>query len=330
MIDSRTSLTVSVVMPTYNRAHLLPPVVESILSQDFRDLELVIVDDGSTDNTAEVVQEIQARDPRVRYVRLPQNRGVGFARDAGLRYAPGRYIALADSDDLWMPGRLREQVAILEKHLEIDILFGDWWDINHVKGARRRAFEGSPGLQEVETRPLGNGLFFVERGLETGILKSNFIQLATVVLRQEMYNRVGGVKANLRMSEDLEFCWRAAVLGARFAYLDRPLIERHVYKDSITAQGDRSWLERLAAVEAMYGTCRQLGRRDLVPHVRATEVRTYCNLLRIYGEQGERGRVLRTYFWSLRRGFSLRATKWFLVALLGPGALAWAVREGKG
>jgi glycosyltransferase involved in cell wall biosynthesis len=323
------SPTVSVVMPTYNRAHLLPPVVESILSQDFRDLELVIVDDGSTDNTAEIVQEIQAQDPRVRYVRLPQNRGVGFARDAGLRYAQGQYIALADSDDLWLPGRLGEQVAILEKYPEIDILFGDWWDINHVKGTRRRAFEGSPGLQEVEARPLGNGLFLVERGLETGILKSNFIATPTMVLRRGVLDRVGGFLPYLKTPE-LEFYWRAAVLGARFAYLERPLIERHVHRDSRTAQGDRLHLERLEAVEAMYGTCRRLGRRDLAPHVRATEVRTYCNLLRIYGERGDRGRVLRTYLWSLRRGFSLRATKWFLVALLGPRALAWAVRKGKG
>lgn len=321
-----SSPAVSVVMPTYNRAHLLPPVVESILSQDFQDLELIIVDDGSTDSTAEIVREMQARDPRVRYLSLPQNRGLGFARDAGLRYAPGKYIALADSDDLWVPGRLREQVEVLEKYPEIDILFGDFWNINHVRGTRHRAFENSPGLREVVLRPLGEDLFLVESGLEVGILKSNFVGTPTMVLRRKVFDRVGGFVPHLKTPVDLEFCWRAAVMGAQYAFLDRPLIERHVYGDSLTAQWDRPHLDRLDAVEIMYQTCRRLGRRDLLPHVRATEVRTCCNLLRIYGERGQRIRALRTYLGSFRRGVSTRALAWFLAALAGPWASTWIVR----
>lgn len=303
--------------------------MESILSQDLRDLELVIVDDGSTDDTEALMREIQARDPRLRYVPLPQNRGLGFARDAGLRYAPGKYIALADSDDLWLPGRLREQVEILERYPEIDILFGDFWDIDHVRGTRHLVFERSPGLRDVVARPLGDGLFLVERGLEIGILRSNFIATPTMVLRRKVIDRIGGFDIHL-MSSDLEFCWRAAVLGAQYAYLDRPLLERHVQSDNLIAQGDRPWLERLEAVEVMYRTCHREGRQDLLKHVRATELRTYHNLLRIYGESGQRGQALRAYLGSLKRGVSVRASAWFLAALAGPKALAWIVRIRKG
>jgi glycosyltransferase involved in cell wall biosynthesis len=311
-------------MPTYNRAHLLPPVIESILSQDFEDLELVIVDDGSTDGTRALARQMQVRDPRVRYVPLPQNRDVGFARDAGLRYAPGRYIALADSDDLWLPGRLSGQIEILEKHAEIDFLFGDFWDIDHGRGTRHRAFEGSPGLQHVASRPLGDDLFLVEKGMETGLLRSNFIATPTVVMRKSVLDQVGSFDSRLQ-SPELEFYWRAAVLGAQFAYLDRPLLERNVYSDSKTAQGVVRF-QRLDAIEAMYYTCRRLGRRDLLPHVRATEVRTYCGLLHIYGERKERLQVLHAYVRSLKRGVSARASAWFLVAMLGPKALSSIVR----
>ena len=128
--------TVSIVMPTYNRADLLPRSIASILSQDFDDLQLLIVDDGSTDNTASVVKEIQNQDSRVRYLRLPENRGIGYARNAGLQHVTGKYIGLADSDDLWLPGKLKTQVEIMEQHPEIEVLFGDFWDIDHLKGTK--------------------------------------------------------------------------------------------------------------------------------------------------------------------------------------------------
>ncbi|HEC35642.1 MAG TPA: glycosyltransferase family 2 protein [Anaerolineae bacterium] len=316
-----SSPTVSVVMPTYNRGHLLPPVVESILSQDFQDLELVIVDDGSTDDTAAVVRQIQTRDPRVRYVPLPENRGVGFARDAGLRYAPGKYIALADSDDIWLPGRLREQVEILERHPEIDILFGDFWNIDHLHGTKHRAFERSPTLRQVVARPIEDGLFLIQRGMDIEILKSNFIATPTMVLRRQVFDRVGGFVPYLK-SPDLDFCWRAAVLGARYAYLDRPLIERHVYSDSLTAQGGQPYLDQLEALDVMGQTCWRLGRQDLLPHIHAAKVQTYRALLRIYGGNRQRAQVTCTFIKSLRCGVSVRTLVWFLAALLGPWALA--------
>ena len=120
------SPAVSIILPTYDRATLLPAVIASILDQDFADLELVIFDDGSTDNTADLVKGIQERDARLRYVTLAANRGIGYARNAGLRHAAGSFIALADSDDLWFPGRLTAQLEILWRYPEIDILFGDF------------------------------------------------------------------------------------------------------------------------------------------------------------------------------------------------------------
>ena len=131
-MDTSSPPTVSVVMPTYNRADLLPRTIASILSQDYDDLELLIVDDGSSDNTTEVIREIQEQDSRLRYLQLPENRGIGFAREAGLQHLSGKYIALADSDDLWLPGKLKAQVNVLEKHTRIGILFGDFWNIDYV------------------------------------------------------------------------------------------------------------------------------------------------------------------------------------------------------
>ena len=132
--------TVSVVMPTFNRADRLHNSISSILSQDFDDLELLIVDDGLTDNTSEVVSSLQSYDARIRYEKLTENRGVGFARDAGMQHVTGKYIVPADADDLWLPGKLSAHVRILDYQSEIDILFGDCWHIDHLAGTRDQGY----------------------------------------------------------------------------------------------------------------------------------------------------------------------------------------------
>jgi glycosyltransferase involved in cell wall biosynthesis len=102
--------TVSVVLPTYNRRHLICRSIRSVLDQTFEDFELIVVDDGSTDATMEEVARLD--DPRVRYIRLEKNRGAGAARNVGIHHAAGRFIAFQDSDDEWLPVKL-------ERHMEV-------------------------------------------------------------------------------------------------------------------------------------------------------------------------------------------------------------------
>lgn len=101
---------VSVIVPTYNRAHLLPRSLQSVLRQTFAHFELIVVDDGSSDDTRDVVQRMD--DPRIRYIRLPENRGVAAARNQGIRAYKGDFIAFLDSDDEWLPDKMRSQVEL--------------------------------------------------------------------------------------------------------------------------------------------------------------------------------------------------------------------------
>lgn len=106
---------ISVIIPNYNRAALLGRAVESVRAQDFEDIEILIVDDGSEDNTLEIVADLQRDEPRIRLVRHTQNRGEAAARNTGLREASGRLIAFLDSDDSWLKGKLHRQYAALEE-----------------------------------------------------------------------------------------------------------------------------------------------------------------------------------------------------------------------
>lgn len=104
---------VSVIIPTYNRAHLVHEAVDSVLTQTFRDLEVIIVDDGSTDDTSAVLA--MYTDPRVRVI-YQENQGKGAARNTGIRAACSEYVAFLDSDDLWLPHKLERQLAMLTNH----------------------------------------------------------------------------------------------------------------------------------------------------------------------------------------------------------------------
>ena len=102
---------ISVIIPTYNRASLLPRALDSVLRQTWEDLEVIVVDDASRDDTPQVMAA--CTDPRVRYIRLEKNSGACVARNTGVAQARGEWIAFQDSDDLWLPEKLEKQMAYL-------------------------------------------------------------------------------------------------------------------------------------------------------------------------------------------------------------------------
>jgi glycosyltransferase involved in cell wall biosynthesis len=315
------SPAVSVVLPTYNRADLLLRTVASILSQDFDDLELIVVDDGSDDETLCVVTGIS--DQRLRYIRLQENRGVGFARRTGLQYVSGTYVALADSDDLWLPGKLSAQVEMFEDHPQIEILFGDYLDIDHVSGTQEMGFAvAQRGMSCLTTHNLSGDLWIVDDGIEMALLRgSGFIATPTVMLRDSTLKSAGNFDGSLRVAEDFEFWWRVSVLGAQFAYIDRPLIERHKYRSSLTNSVVEASLQLLKALEACHQTCEAVQRCDLLKHIRATERRVCRRLVWEHGRDGQRTKAVRAFARSLRYGISLRNLFALTVALLGPRAV---------
>ena len=125
MTQTTNTPKVSVVMATYNRAHLLPQAIDSIRAQTLTDWELIIVDDASTDNTPEVVRAFTQQDKRIRYHRHQHNSGLAVARNTSVGLARGRYIALQDDDDISLPHRLHKQARFLDRNPSIHLV-GVW------------------------------------------------------------------------------------------------------------------------------------------------------------------------------------------------------------
>jgi glycosyltransferase involved in cell wall biosynthesis len=318
---------VTVIIPTYNRSDILTKAIASVLEQDFEDLELLIIDDGSTDNTEIVVRKILANDSRVVYQKITSNRGVGFARDVGLRLARGEYVAWVDSDDIWLPGKLSIQISILEKYPEIDILFGDLLNINHIKNIKQQLFfQNRNALDSLHVSRKFEQFYIITSGLEKALIHTSFIHLQTVIFRASVIQKIGGFDPALGSAEDFEFFMRGALLNLKFAYLEQTLGERHKYPTSLTADPTLAWVNKLEALHRCRLWCDLTGRVDLHKEIIIAQERARRNLIRAHGLRGDRMMALKVYRDGLLSGFSWKALLYLVMSLIDSNAVSYLDR----
>ncbi len=205
---------VSVIIPTYNRAPVIKKSVESVLKQTYADMEVIIVDDGSTDDTKHVIREIQ--DKRIKYINYKTNHGPSYARNEGIRNATAEFIAFNDSDDIWNPLKLEKQMKILENK-EIDMVFCQY-SINNSK---------------VELVPSNDDILIqTSKNYFDVLLGANRIGTPTAIIKKEKINEVGGFNESLKSWEDWDFFLKIAKKGKIF-FLNEPLVEVYPSIDGV-------------------------------------------------------------------------------------------------
>ena len=197
---------VSVIMPALNAGATIGPAIESVLRQTMADLELLVVDDGSSDDTPAVVTRFAQADPRVRLL-AQANAGPGPARNAGFRAGAGRFYAFLDSDDEWAPRFLEAQLSILAAWPEVDVVCGNAWN-------RGGARDGQPA------RPVGVGPEEIPLVEMLGNEQAFFIMS---VFRRTVIDAVGGFDPAMFTNEEYEMWIRAALSGFRFVRNPEPL-----------------------------------------------------------------------------------------------------------
>jgi glycosyltransferase involved in cell wall biosynthesis len=238
-----TTPTVSIVTPAFNSSAFIAETITAALAQTFSDFEFIVVDDGSTDDTIEVVHAAAAGDPRVIVIASPHG-GPAVARNAGLDIARGRFIALLDSDDVWMPQYLDEQLALLERFPDQAIVTAN--AINH-GGAldQRPLWPATRGWRELTLRDL--------------ILEENAVCIMSV-FRRDVVDRIGGFARAFTGNEDYEFWIRAANAGFGILQNLRPLGSYRRRADSVSADSlrvIRGMMAVLGAVVSMKGPIEQ-------------------------------------------------------------------------
>ncbi|PSQ15950.1 glycosyl transferase family 2 [Halobacteriales archaeon QS_8_69_26] len=214
---------VSVVIPTYNRARVLPRAIDSALAQTVEDLEVVVVDDASDDETREVVEGYE--DDRLRYVRHLRNRNGSAARNTGIALAGGEYVAFLDSDDEWHPRKLERQVKCLEERPgEFVAVYCDY--------AARRYGPTAPLRRFVGNRILGGGTYEYSREggeeLVDDVLTGDFHVggASTLLVERDAVEAIDGFDESFDRQQDVEFLIRLLREG-KVAYVDEKLVVKH-------------------------------------------------------------------------------------------------------
>ena len=285
---SRAAPLVSVVIPTYNRRELVREAVASVLAQHYQPLELIVVDDGSDDGTVTAL----ADHPEVRLLRQAHSGMPGQARNAGARLARGEYLAFLDSDDLWLPQKLAQQVAAA-------VATGD--AIHHT---RERWLRSGRVISQRTQRHQRSGDLFAAS------LRKCVIGPSTVLLRRSVFEQTGGFREDLEIAEDYELWLR---LTARYpvGYLEQELvIKRAGHPDQLSERYGHIEIFRLRALrDLVEGGCfaparhvaagAELARKARIyaagcrKRGRPTEAREYEALARRWSDGAGNGPALR-------------------------------------
>lgn len=287
---------VSVIIPTYNYGHFIREAVESVQRQTFSDLEIIVVDDGSTDGTQEVLARIG--DPRLKVVRTA-NRGISAARNEGLDRAKGKYIAFLDADDRWRHEKLERQLRIMEAESTVVAVF-----CNFVRFDGKNAFRAEdqfvyyPELSTTPSAPTAGGCLLTADPFTTFITWNEFpTWVQATLFRASMVSDLRFADAQTEdgrmiFAEDGHYCFRAYRRG-RVAYVTAPLVEVRRHETNITKRTRALEARRVVHVEMRAEMLRRLIDEPLTPEqTAALRKRLYTSLSRLAVFRVRQGRPI--------------------------------------
>lgn len=198
---------VSVLIPTYNYGRFLKQCLESVVNQTYKNIEVIIVDDGSTDNTKQIIQEY----PVVRYY-YQNNSGVSVARNRLLKEARGEYIAFIDADDYWTEDKIEKQISYLQNHPDEDMVFSicrNFFDNEQVANNKKAQF----------------------------LAQTDFLAgIPSALIKKEIFDKFGFFEDDMEYGEDSEWLMRVRLHGIKSGRIDEVLYFRRLHGNNITIQ----------------------------------------------------------------------------------------------
>jgi glycosyltransferase involved in cell wall biosynthesis len=308
---------ISFICTAYNAAEFISQTIESVLDQTMDELEFIVVDDGSTDGTADIVEAV--RDPRLLLIRAPHSGIPAVGRNIAIRHSQASIIAVTDADDVSLPTRLQQQLEFLERHPQAGLVHTLSYDL----------VDGESTLAERQC-PV-EGVMPPEVAI-AAILHRNFIRTSSVAIRRKAFEDAGGFDEDVRLCgvEDFALWLQCYEQHASIGYINEPLIKYRIHPGSLSSDTVANSTNTLWAMEkavrrspARYESLRKLVRQ------RQSKVYVKRGISRI--RSGRPG--ARRDFWSglQKNPISLLAWKWLAIGMLGDRMaaplLAWRERK---
>lgn len=207
-------MKVSVVIPTHNRVDLLPRAIRSVQNQTYKDIEIIVVSDGSTDGTDNLMEELSKKDPRIKYISYHPGHNGNYARNTGIKASQGEFIAFLDDDDEWLPTKLEEQLRVMESDEQIGLVYTGTHSVYADDGIEYDSFPKLHG------------------DMSKQVLYSNFAgSTTTVMLRRNILDKTGLFDEGLPAMQDYDL-WIRVCQIAKVGVVSTPMVNYYNYNNS--------------------------------------------------------------------------------------------------
>jgi glycosyltransferase involved in cell wall biosynthesis len=243
---------VSVILPSFNYAQYLQFAVQGVLSQKYSDLELIIVDDCSGDGSREIAEEWKRLDDRVVTIFHTKNRGLACTRNTGLKASSGKFIALCDSDDIWLPNKLEIQLEHFRCNEQVGIVHSE---ASIIDGAGALTGQRFSSLFHLKNQVTSGNLF-------SELCRRNFLCVPSVILRREALEYAGGFDECLRSLEDW-VCWTKVSRKYLFKYVEEPLVQYRMHGASLSHNSKGMATNRIKAICVLLEALSDISSRPL-------------------------------------------------------------------
>lgn len=294
MLMANKKPLVSIVMPTYNCATYLPESIESILAQTYNAYEIVVIDDGSVDNTKLVLEPYKEK---IRYIDLGRNEGLPIARNLGIQSAKGEYVAFLDADDIWMPEKLKRSIDQFMKNPDAGMVYS-----KHINIDSKSQF-----LEGKIRRTLPSGNIFTQLFFE-----QNFIICSSVVVRKEVFNKTALFDSELVNCQDWDM-WLRIAFYYKAIGIDVPLVKYRHSAKSLSKNRDNVLKYQKVIIDKIYtmfkdsenGINEKMYKKRLAAH--------YAKIGRHYMRMGDKVAARESFRLSLKMDpINIRTLRYYL------------------
>ena len=278
----------SVIIPVYESEEYIQRAMESVCAQTFGDYELIVVDNGSTDLSFEIISDFISNHPQMNAhcIRLEQNQGISGGRNAGMNEAKGMYISLLDADDYWYPNKLEKVAETIIKYPEYDIIWH--WENqvngNSVKTSRFREVNNDDAFKDL-------------------LINGNCLSPTTVTVKTSLLKSVGGFDIELNKGQADYDCWlRLAKVGAKFHLIKDALSVWVVRESSLSSKHEQHYMAVIDMVKGHFDGLKKMGFKEGVIKKlwRKREAELYCYLGRSLSLMGETKKAREYYTKSIK------------------------------
>jgi alpha-1,3-rhamnosyltransferase len=229
---------VSVLVPAYNHEQYIEEALQSVIDQAYENIEIIVINDGSTDGTGRVIEGFIQRNPGFHITYLEQkNEGICKTLNKGLKHAKGKYVALLASDDMWTPDKTLKQVQLMERNDNIGLIFSDHYFMRVREITEIKATDYKPNIRKCFKRNIQNENMYEK------LMTENFIPALTVMMRRDCVDKLGGFDPELR-AEDYDM-WLRMAKEYPIAFIDEPLAYYRVHATNLSNKAIRIYVIRL-------------------------------------------------------------------------------------